>query len=422
VWVCVVTGSGSHSESGPVIRTAVANLLKKRGMNFHANRGGGSFTVDAASGIELQDDPRTRYVDTKVILQHRSCSSPNLVNPALRGGRGAAAAGGVPRRASDSSTVMAVNGDGRCASSSTVMAVNGDGVAAPRPAEVAADDALLRRAQSASAATASREHSRRQRQEREMHRAVLESNELRERDEEGRRELERALARSVEDTGGRVDDNGTVDDEDVERAIRESVALAAEREAMARAAADDAVQRAIQESMELAQWQRQEREVAGMAGDCDAEEEIQRAIRESLAFAPLLRHEDEASSSGGNSNENEAIDRAILESLASAASEKFERVTSHGTEEAEVERRLRESLTLTVNDGFTSTEDEDGRYRDRRGRAKIEEDEEERRLMEEVLQQSLVEAGVETDDDGGDIVLYTARMSANAVVAAPRGF
>ena len=52
--VTIVTGSGKHSQSGPVLRQAVEKTLTKRQMNFRLNHGKGSFLVDAFSGVELR--------------------------------------------------------------------------------------------------------------------------------------------------------------------------------------------------------------------------------------------------------------------------------------------------------------------------------------------------------------------------------
>jgi hypothetical protein len=65
--VIIITGSGKHSHSGPVLRTAVEKYLQKREMNYVINRGKGSFTVDCASGIDLYFD-HNQKVCTKVII------------------------------------------------------------------------------------------------------------------------------------------------------------------------------------------------------------------------------------------------------------------------------------------------------------------------------------------------------------------
>lgn len=63
----IITGSGKHSHSGPVLRTAIEKYLQKREMNYVINKGKGSFTVDCASGIDLYFD-KNQKVCTKVIL------------------------------------------------------------------------------------------------------------------------------------------------------------------------------------------------------------------------------------------------------------------------------------------------------------------------------------------------------------------
>jgi len=64
-WVSVITGSGAHSHgNGPILRTAVHELLQKREMTFFLNRGKGGFTVDAKSGLVFYK--KVREEDTKI--------------------------------------------------------------------------------------------------------------------------------------------------------------------------------------------------------------------------------------------------------------------------------------------------------------------------------------------------------------------
>lgn len=65
-WVCIVTGSGAHSNEGPVLRTAVHNLLIKRQMDFSALPGKGGFTVNPRSGFTPQ--PASQPIDSKVVV------------------------------------------------------------------------------------------------------------------------------------------------------------------------------------------------------------------------------------------------------------------------------------------------------------------------------------------------------------------
>jgi hypothetical protein len=51
--VTIITGKGSHSAQGPVLRSAIQKLLVKRGMTFSIEHGKGAFKVDALSGWDL---------------------------------------------------------------------------------------------------------------------------------------------------------------------------------------------------------------------------------------------------------------------------------------------------------------------------------------------------------------------------------
>src|SRR3569832_933172 len=48
-WVHIITGSGSHSQHGPVLKPAVERLLKLREMEYKITSAG-SFLVNGASG------------------------------------------------------------------------------------------------------------------------------------------------------------------------------------------------------------------------------------------------------------------------------------------------------------------------------------------------------------------------------------
>lgn len=76
IWVLVITGSGAHSPEGPVLRDAVQNLLEKRKMKYSINRGKGSFTVNANSGIEFYEPGQP--VCSKVILKEAPAKLPAI--------------------------------------------------------------------------------------------------------------------------------------------------------------------------------------------------------------------------------------------------------------------------------------------------------------------------------------------------------
>jgi hypothetical protein len=73
-WVCVVTGSGSHSLHGPVLRTEITRLLDRRQIEYKKQTPG-SFLVNAASGLTFHaPEPPT---DTKVIVQQQQLQTAN---------------------------------------------------------------------------------------------------------------------------------------------------------------------------------------------------------------------------------------------------------------------------------------------------------------------------------------------------------
>lgn len=76
--VRIITGSGSHSTHGPVLRTAVENLLSRRQMTFKRD-GAGCFIVDCSTGETFYrpDQPR----DTKVVV---ASAVPQPTLPAQR--------------------------------------------------------------------------------------------------------------------------------------------------------------------------------------------------------------------------------------------------------------------------------------------------------------------------------------------------
>uniref|UniRef100_A0A7S2M8P5 Smr domain-containing protein n=1 Tax=Skeletonema marinoi TaxID=267567 RepID=A0A7S2M8P5_9STRA len=65
-YVTVITGSGSHSSHGPILRSVVQRLLEKRGMSYQLERGGGAFRVNALSGHDLYQPDAP--VDSKVVV------------------------------------------------------------------------------------------------------------------------------------------------------------------------------------------------------------------------------------------------------------------------------------------------------------------------------------------------------------------
>lgn len=88
-YVTIITGSGSHSSHGPILRSVVQRLLEKRGMAYQLERGGGAFRVDALSGHDLYQAGAP--VDSKVVVVndndsfHQMASASRRRNPNERG-------------------------------------------------------------------------------------------------------------------------------------------------------------------------------------------------------------------------------------------------------------------------------------------------------------------------------------------------
>lgn len=67
-WVHIITGTGSHSQHGGVLKVAIESLLNRREMEFKKTSPG-SFLVNAASGIVFYEPMQP--TDSKVVLQPR---------------------------------------------------------------------------------------------------------------------------------------------------------------------------------------------------------------------------------------------------------------------------------------------------------------------------------------------------------------
>ena len=88
-YVTIITGSGSHSSHGPILRSVVQRLLEKRGMTYQLERGGGAFRVNTLSGHDLYQAGAP--VDSKVVVVndndsfHQMASASRRSNPNERG-------------------------------------------------------------------------------------------------------------------------------------------------------------------------------------------------------------------------------------------------------------------------------------------------------------------------------------------------
>ncbi|GAX12078.1 hypothetical protein FisN_8Lh182 [Fistulifera solaris] len=78
--VRIITGTGSHSTHGPVLRTAVESLLTRRHMNFQRDSAG-SFLVNCASGETFY--PPESPQDTKVVVVASAVPPPPIMQRAV---------------------------------------------------------------------------------------------------------------------------------------------------------------------------------------------------------------------------------------------------------------------------------------------------------------------------------------------------
>lgn len=159
-WVLVVTGSGAHSPYGPVLRTAVEDLLKKRQMKYLPQRGKGGFTVNADSGIVFYEPAQP--TDTKVIVTDEA---PSI----------------------SYASILAQHRD-------RVRAPPTDMESEPLPAEVAATDAAIQESKMDAQQELAKEQKEKHQLQKALSMSVLEQQQE---EEEEAKLLERALSLSV---------------------------------------------------------------------------------------------------------------------------------------------------------------------------------------------------------------------------------
>jgi len=77
----IITGTGSHSLQGPVLRSAISSTLSKRQMDHKLSQSRGSFIVDALSGIDLYEDTSSRKNSKVVVLDRQDSCGVSSVEP-----------------------------------------------------------------------------------------------------------------------------------------------------------------------------------------------------------------------------------------------------------------------------------------------------------------------------------------------------
>eukprot|EP00555_Chaetoceros_dichaeta_P005561 CAMPEP_0198257680 /NCGR_PEP_ID=MMETSP1447-20131203/7287_1 /TAXON_ID=420782 /ORGANISM="Chaetoceros dichaeta, Strain CCMP1751" /LENGTH=632 /DNA_ID=CAMNT_0043944633 /DNA_START=66 /DNA_END=1964 /DNA_ORIENTATION=+ len=333
--VTIITGSGSHSIRGPVLRTSVENTLTKRQMDFKLNHGKGSFSVDALSGIDLYAESNQQKEDSKVLI--------------------------VPARP----TADGINLTGRrkqtaptTTSTTTTTTTDDD----PLPSEVAADDKLISNAKRISyIETARRTANGVREDEKNLTMALNDSTVwIEEEEEEERRSMERAIGESLMvvfepcvSASSSASASSAVEEEDVENdalkeAIRESLRVSAAAAAAAAAEETNRSSDTVNHDFEL-------------------------AIRESLEFteARSLEEEEammkqalEESVIGSSNNDAVVVYGAPLDVDTDQGGDERrlgENERSEGTEEEEEEEAMRRAMeeSLLENDSAVSPIDDD---------------------------------------------------------------
>ena len=186
--VTVVTGSGSHSMEGPILRTAVEKVLKKRQMTYHLTHKKGAFDVNALSGIELSYDEQRS--DSKVVLLNDD-EDFALLHHITKSSKSNAVPGkklSSLQRSCTSSTAMSSSGN--------LADIIGDDN--PSPSEVAAFDDSVKKAKDLSLKDVAIEQSIKGKAKNEYNKAIeLSIQAKKEQEEEELKENERLMADAI---------------------------------------------------------------------------------------------------------------------------------------------------------------------------------------------------------------------------------
>lgn len=162
-WVRIITGSGSHSRHGPVIRSAVESLLQRRRVR-HERETPGSFLADASTG-DLWWRQDSTEEDTKVIVVPAPKENISLPRRTLRS-----------------------------------LESSSSSLSGPTPAEVAREEREVEQARHESLDQSKHEAKLARSERRELEKILNLSEREYNRDQEKERsELERALAASLRD-------------------------------------------------------------------------------------------------------------------------------------------------------------------------------------------------------------------------------
>mmetsp|Transcript_9003 Transcript_9003/g.21931 ORF Transcript_9003/g.21931 Transcript_9003/m.21931 type:complete len:454 (-) Transcript_9003:71-1432(-) len=348
-FVKIITGAGSHSSHGPILRSAVQKLLEKRGMVFKLERGGGAFHVDALSGSDLYDPgPATC---SKVLVTdrdefHQMASSLRRRN---NGGDFAHAAN-MPQctaRSRPPRAALAGNGGSSSLGSSSE----------PLPSQVASEESEIRTAVKASVTETQRQRSRHERESKAYEREYQNVVSMSEVDYVNFNK-EKAEAENEEETLLKLAHEQSLVDEQhrqhlVDKEYEEALMLALEKSTgdadKSNATEDELLQQALAESMALA-----EAEKSNNAEDDILKKVLAESLSEGDNRITLLDHKHDSDTTNGtnqstgetdqpNAREYDLIQRALAESMALAEAEKISIPDDDVPEKVLAESILKES-------------------------------------------------------------------------------
>lgn len=273
--VRIITGTGSHSHAGPVLRSAVESLLTRRHMEFERDTPG-SFVVNAASGETwYSTDHNQQSVYSKVVMTQHQDYDPLIrlqkLNQQPRQGRRNKSFSGnarFGRHGSDSSCAAASTASSSASSSSSNGAPLADLLSGPTVAQVMHHEKTVERV---------KEESRRSVREHDKRNKAAAND-----------DLQQALSDSVvqlqKEQQKQEDEFASLMAETLKAFEQEAAQQECEEEAMLR--------RALQESSQLQQQQQQQDGHAAALPNQLSSEEWEAATQQALAMS-LREHEQQ---------------------------------------------------------------------------------------------------------------------------------
>ena len=228
-YVTVITGSGSHSSHGPILRSVIRRLLEKRGMTYSLERGGGAFRVNALSGCDLYQAEAP--MDSKVVVADNESFHEMALAARRRNQQPGSFAEtiGTSQQSTLSSSHRALHALSHRLSIPTAPTSALTPAYDPVPRQVAEDDTNLRTAVEASRNERDHEARLQRQHEEELERAISASKELLARksssEEEQNRLLRLVSERSIADEEVRKEQVQKEFEDELLKAIEQSLHL-----------------------------------------------------------------------------------------------------------------------------------------------------------------------------------------------------